>query len=939
MPDLSWGLKSVEVTARRAEFGANVLTPPPRTPGWKLYLQKFEDPVIRILMIAAGVAIAVGAVDGHVAEGVGILVAILLATFLAYWNESRAAREFDVLATTRDDVPVKVIRDGAFTTVSRRDIVVGDALFLETGEEIPADGLVVEAVGLLVNESRLSGESAAVAREITAKLHRGTTVVDGSAVIIVEAVGDRTEIGRTLVDSIVDTGQESPLKLQLAALSRIIGVVGFAAAAIAFLGLFVSAIASGVLQITVSETLFLAAITAALAAALINIWLPIVDDALELLGFKLRTPAWLSGRSWLASLLTGAALFILIASLAIVTGWMPASPREWIGLHDAKTLLRHFMIAVTIIVVAVPEGLAMSVTLSLAYSMRKMTASNTLVRKLDACETIGAATVICSDKTGTLTCNQMRVVELLVDNATNAEIEPGFTARIFEAIAVNTTAQLSMESGVPTPLGNPTEGALLLWAREMGCDYYALRERQRDGVQWGFNSERKFMATRIRSVDRGRTLHVKGAPEIVLARCTAIATASGERTMTDTDRDAIYRRLRDYQARGLRTLALAIRTDALLTDEIDDLAQGMTWLVLAAIADPVREDVPAAVAACRRAGIDIKIVTGDTSETAREIGRQIGLDAGLALTGPEFAALDDTTAQRRGRELAVLARARPADKLRLVQLLKAAGEVVAVTGDGVNDGPALNHANVGLAMGKSGTDVAREASDIILLDDSFPSIVNAVRWGRALYENIQRFILFQLTINVVALGLAVLGPLLGYELPLTVMQMLWVNLIMDTFAALALATEPPDESVLSRPPRSPSAFIVTPAMAWNIFLVGGLFLAIIAGLIVYYRMKGELTSDAGATRAGTIIFTVFVLLQFWNLFNAKAFGRARSVFATLGNNASFLVIAAAILAGQVLLVQFGGAVFRTVPLDVVDWLVLMASTSLVLVAGELRRLT
>ncbi len=602
------------------------------------------------------------------------------------------------------------------------------------------------------------------------------------------------------------------------------------------------------------------------------------------------------------------------------------------------------MIAVTIIVVAVPEGLAMSVTLSLAYSMRKMTAQQTLVRRMDATEAIGAATVICSDKTGTLTANEMRVAAGVTGGLEAAELptDPELRKLLLEAIASNTTAHLGREGGEVRAIGNPTEGALLLWLQANGEDYVQARGAFALKMQWTFSTERKFMASYGESAGGGAILHVKGAPEVLLAGCERVHSPRGPELLGAGDRAAIAASLAAFQSRGMRTLGFAYRPEGSEIPDADGLIIGSIWLGHMALADPVRVEVPAAVAACRRAGIAVKVVTGDIAATAAEVALQIGVltaDAGpgAVMTGTDFAALSDADAGEAAERLVVLARARPADKLRLVSLLKGRGHVVAVTGDGVNDGPALNYADVGLAMGKSGTAVAKEASDIVLLDDSFGSIVTAVKWGRTLYENIQRFILFQLTINVCALGLAVLGPFLGYELPLTVLQMLWVNLIMDTFAALALATEPPHPGALDRPPRDPAGFIVTRPMARFVFGVGGLFLALLVALILGLRAMGELPAGDDASRGGTLVFNAFVLLQFWNLFNAKGWGRRGSVMPTLGNNISFLLVAAAILLGQVLLVQFGGAVFRTVPLTLAEWGVLLAATSLVFWTGEVWR--
>ena len=955
-PTTARGLTKAEVELSRQTHGDNVLTPPPRDPWWKQYFEKFEDPVIRILMIAAAIAIVAGLVDGKVAEGIGIIVAIFLATFLAFWNEYRANKEFDILNKSNDDVLVKVIRDGNYTTVPRRELVVGDVAIVEVGEEIPTDGKLLEEVSLQVNEAKLTGEARPVEKQVIdastegaysqSQLLRGTTVVDGYGVYEVTAVGDRTEIGKTLRESIEESGVESTLDKQLKGLSKIIGVVGFGIATLTFIALIGRAVAIDRMVLSSSEWAFAGIMTVGLAVGLVRVWLPIAYDALELAGVEAEPPSWLDAEGalpWLKSIGLGFALFAALVVLAGVVGMVSFSPSEWLPRTAGREFLRNFMIAVTIIVVAVPEGLAMSVTLSLAYSMRKMTASNILVRRMDACETIGAATVICSDKTGTLTLNEMRVAEASFGGATNF---PRPSDLVAEAIAANTTAQLNREPGVPAqPVGNPTEGALLLWLDSLGSDYAPARRGFAVATQWTFTTERKFMGTLGKSAGSSQSvLHLKGAPEILLERCTQIQTPDGPRLLTEDDREKTETALKGYQARGMRTLGFAFKSIATAPEgSLEDLAESLTWFGFVGIADPIRPEVPAAIAACRRAGVAVKIVTGDNPETAQEIARQIGLwdeadTADMHVVGSKFAALSDEDASAAAGRLKVLSRARPADKLRLVNLLKQRGEVVAVTGDGVNDGPALNYADVGLAMGKTGTSVAKEASDIILLDDSFGSIITGIRWGRSLYENIQRFILFQLTINVAALGIAMLGPFIGFELPLTVMQMLWVNLIMDTFAALALATEPPNEGVLDRQPRSPSAFIVSKSMAINIFLTGAIFLAILIGLIVILKGSGELTTDEEPSRGGTILFTVFVMLQFWNLFNAKTMGRTSSVFPSLGNNPSFMLIAAAIVVGQILLVQFGGSVFRTTPLALNEWLWITASTSVVLWFGEFVRL-
>ncbi len=994
------GLTRQEVEASRRQHGVNVLTPPPRDPWWKLYLAKFDDPVIRILMIAAAIAMVVGISDGKYVEGIGIVLAILLATGLAFWNEYHASKEFDLLSKSSDDAPVQVVRDGAFTQVPKRDLVVGDVVLLAAGDEVPADGQVLEAISFQVDEARLTGESHPVAKVAGAharqrdesvhtyepdRVMRGTVVVDGHGTIRVTAVGDATEIGKTARAAAEQTGEQTPLNAQLERLSKVIGVFGFLIAGLTYVALVVHGLVTGEMALAGSQWYFFCVLAVAVLLALVKVWLPIVYDALELLGKKVQRPAWLGeeddegddesarrrkrrGRflAWLGTAALGAVVLAAGVTVGWLLGWLSLAPSEWLPEEAARKLLLYFMIAVTIIVVAVPEGLAMSVTLSLAYSMRKMAATNNLVRKMHACETMGAATVICSDKTGTLTKNEMRVHELVFPALPGGALVDGrvpeATRRLVaEAIAANSTANLGRHPGnPPVPLGNPTECALLLWLDEQEVDYLVSRGEFRLVRQWTFSTEHKYMATAgVSPAASAYVVHAKGAPEVVLARCTHVLTDEGISPI-GRHADQIETQLRGYQQRGMRTLGFAYRmvADEKVDPDLERAATGMTWLGFAAIADPVRPEVPEAIQLCRRAGIQVKIVTGDNPETAQEIGRQIGLTSEPGehhLTGPDFRSLDDAKVVETMDALAILSRAKPMDKLRLVRLLQSKGHVVAVTGDGINDAPALNYANVGLSMGITGTSVAKEASDVVLLDDSFRSIVNAVMWGRSLYENIQRFILFQLTINVAALGIAFLGPFIGIDLPFTVTQMLWVNLIMDTFAALALATEPPHPSVMDRPPRDPKDFIVTPTMARYIFVTGGIFIAVLVAFLLWIEGNAMGDLPAGAASGGpsggavfgdgkvtrwelTVFFTTFVMLQFWNLFNARCLGQSHSAFRRLTENKAFLVIAAAILVGQILLVQFGGEIFRTVPLSAVEWLTIFAATSVVLWVGEIVRL-
>lgn len=957
-PDFSpAGLSAAEVLERRAQYGANVLTPPPREPLWKLYLANFEDPVIRILLIAVAISFSIAFVRGHgFGEGIGVTVAVLLATGLAFYSEHRARKEFDVLNRSSDGVLLPVLRDGGVVEVARQDIVVDDVVLLDQGAEIPADGDVLSGVSLLVSESSLTGEAVPVTKHPLDgvpsadtypphRLFRSTMVVAGSGLMRVTEVGDASEVGKTAKEAAEDTGEQSPLDQQLERLSKWIGVLGFGIASLTFIALVGRGYLLGTMVMTGQQWVVTASALLGLATILAPIWVPIGYDLAELTGHDAEPPGWLEAgwRTWLGMLATGVA--IIGAGAAAVAGVSGSTMAAiWIPLEITKVLLDFFMIAVTIVVVAVPEGLALATTLALAFNMRRMTAQNCLVKKLDATETIGAATHICSDKTGTLTRNEMRVLDAAFPFLQH--VSPSGRL-VHEAMAVNGTAHLGRdESGVDKVIGNPTEGALLHWLRDQhALEYSGIRDGFTLITQVPFSTEYKFMATLGTAEDGETALHVKGAPDIVLARCAVHLTSDGVQPLTDHGRTALLTEIRTFQSRAMRTLGFAfcrppVAESDTSTDAVTAMASELTWLGFVAIADPVRDDVPAAVQQVRDAGIDVKIVTGDNIDTAKEIGRQIGLwtaadetIAGRAMEGMSFAALSEDEAVRVAPDLRILARARPADKLKLVRSLESGGGVVAVTGDGTNDAPALNYARVGLAMGKAGTSYAKEAADIIILDDSFASIATAVKWGRSLYLNIQRFILFQLTINVAACGIALLGPFIGVELPLTVPQMLWVNLIMDSFAALALATEPPDDRVMSAKPRNPDDFIVSGAMARRFFGTGLAFLVLLVTLLKVPFLGGE--TDVERL---TIFFSVFVMLQVWNLFNAKAFGTGRSGLSGLGQNPFFLGVLALIVVGQIAIVSFGGSLFRTTPLSAETWLRIVLFTMPVLVIGELARL-
>ena len=906
------GLSEQQVLQSRQQHGANILTPPEKKPAWKLFLEKFSDPIIRVLLVALGLSISVSCYQflcgeetaGVFLEPAGILVAILLATGVGFYFEQKAGKKFDILNQVNDEVEVKVIRNGNVREISRRELVVGDIVLLETGNEVPADGKLLQAVAMQVNESSLTGEpivsKTARAEELDPeatypgnRVLRGTTVSEGYGTMEVDTVGDATEYGKVYTGAQIENDVKTPLNLQLEKLSRII--------------------------------------------------------------------TWASYT--MALLIVAGRMLMLFTSSAEMS---------WIQV--ASEILNTFMLAVAVVVATIPEGLPMSVVLSLALSMKRMLESHNLVRKMHACETMGACTVICTDKTGTLTRNQMRVsrTQFLVagdkDEGAWTLGNDDAGKLIKESICCNTTAFLDKTETNPKVVGNPTEGALLLWLEEKGIDYAEIRHNAGMEEQLTFSTERKYMATKVASAlfEGKHILYVKGAPEIVLEHCTRVRFNGNDESVTGW-KAYIEKNLLEYQSKAMRTLGFAYAeldtgTSCFENGKLRaDLA--LTFLGFAGISDPVREDVPFAIQSCADAGIDVKIVTGDTPATATEIATQIGLWTPNCkdtdrITGPEFAALSDSELQKRIMGLKIIARARPGDKERLVKLLQAQGQVVAVTGDGTNDAPALNAAQVGLSMG-DGTSVAKEASDITIMDNRFGSIVSAVMWGRSLYRNIQRFILFQLTVSLIASLVVLIGAFSGSSTPLTITQMLWVNLIMDTFAAMALASLPPDAKVMQDKPRKVNAHILTAPMAGRIFGVGLLLLAVLFGFMQYLKYEdieslrqfslynygrdffrfGE-TAQTDLTRyERTLFFTFFVMLQLWNMFNAKAFMTARSAFSHLGGTAKgFLAISLLILLGQIAIVNIGGEMFSVQGISLFDWTAIILASSLVLWIGEAVRL-
>lgn len=860
------GLTDEQVKQSREQHGKNVLTPPQRTSLWKLYLDKYRDPIIQILLVAAFVSLILAFIEKNFMETIGIFVAVFLATTVGFYFERDAAKKFNLLTALSEEQPVKVRRNGKVMEIPRHDVVVGDVVLVEVGDEVPADGELFVCNDLQINESALTGEpvaekslegggDGAYPRNV---ILRSTMVMNGRGEFVVTAVGDATEIGKVAKKSTEQTSVETPLHMQLDKLAKMISKVGSVVSVAAF-------------------------------------FIFLIHDILT-------NPVW-GGKDYF---------------------------------YMAEIVLKYFMMAVTLIVMAVPEGLPMAITLSLALNMRRMLKSNNLVRKLHACETMGAVTVICTDKTGTLTQNKMQVSAL--------ELKQGDEALLDTAIALNSTAELNDGK----PIGNPTESALLLWLDAQGKDYEELRKQVNVLKQLPFSTERKMMAT-LAEVDGETYLFVKGAPEIVMKKCI-IENRMLRQTTEELD---------EWQHKAMRTLAFAykkieasiMRTSRTSTAEVVALldANDLQLQAIAAIADPIRPDVPAAVQECRHAGIEVKVVTGDTAATALEIGKQIGVfedepenigaDGSLTsldqqmITGEQWEALSDEEAYERAKDIRVMSRARPTDKQRLVAMLQKRGEVVAVTGDGTNDAPALHYAHVGLSLG-SGTSVAKEASDMTLLDDSFKSIANAVMWGRSLYRNLQRFLFFQLVVNVAALLLVLGGSVIGTEMPLTVTQILWVNLIMDTFAALALASLPPSHEVMKDKPRKASDFIINKSIGFGILFCGIVFFLVMFALLVYCERRGKGGVDVHEL---TMFFTTFVMIQFWNLFNAKALMSHHTAFRHFLKDKGMILVLVLVLVGQWIIVTFGGEMFRTTPLSLHEWLLIICSTSVVLWAGELWR--
>jgi Ca2+-transporting ATPase len=827
------GHRTSQVTEFRRKFGVNTMTPPARESLWKQYLKNFDDPIIRILLLAVAISTIVSLVRGSgFFDIVGIIIAILLSTGIAFFNEYRSSREFDILNATRDEMAVKVIRDGHPSSVPSRDIVVGDLILLEAGDAIPADGWVYTADDIFTDESAFTGESEPVPKEPGERVLKGAFVTAGKGQVIAGAVGDSAQMGVIASSLGIDHTSQTPLEQKLAALARIISKFGYA----------------------------------------------------------------------MAVLISGS-LFIRGVLVGEVTG---------LNLDTVNNILHYFMLAVVVVVAAVPEGLPMSVALSLSLAMRKMTRANCLVRRLIACETIGSATTICTDKTGTLTKNQMEVVASSAGNPVHPENLPQTpSAWITLNAAVNGTAHIEERENRVIVIGNSTEGALLRWLRHYSLNYMQIRAEMHVTKQYLFDGNRKRMSTVVR-IDGRPYLLVKGAPEILASLCTKTPDISEISTLA---------------SRAMRTLAFAHKE----IRDGDESETALIWDGYVGIRDPLRDNIAESVETCQHAGIRVRMVTGDNPETARAIGQDSGiLKTGSVLTGSMFRSLSPDDQVFAAQELDIMARAEPIDKLLLVEALQKTGAVVAVTGDGTNDAPALKHADVGLAMGIAGTEVAREASDIILLDDSFSSITNAVLWGRSLYENIQRFILFQLTINFCACILIFIAPLMGYPEPFSIIQILWINIIMDTLAAFALCSEAPYAGLMNRRPVSHDAPIISPFM-WLSIMVTGIFIIIAGILQIATGFIGGATRD----EINTVFFATFILTAVWNGINCRALDGKMPPF--FKGNPTFFAVMGGVVLTQILIVQYGGEVFGTVPLSLEQWAkIIMVSASVLIVGYVLR---
>ncbi len=1020
--DSERGLSKQQVLQMREKFGRNELTPPEREPWWKLLLEKFDDPTIKILIAAAVISLLMTAAekwllkdpDASFIDSIGIFLAVLLATLVGYFSERKSAKEFELLNKVKDDIRVKVLREGQLEEISIGELVVGDLIRVDLGDKIPADGIVVDSLGLLVDQSLLTGESVPVEKKSldlasvgkedlrefeqrgmvdeNSQLARGTMVCDGHGMFLVTDVGDRTKLGQ-IAAKLAEKSEaeaETPLVQKLTVLAKQISVVGVTASMSIFTIMALHAVFHSKLDdhwIENGTSLFYVSLVGAIV--------------LSLLAYRFALEPFFSSmdmkphKRWLKAVLH---IPLLVGCWAILAGVLEIGfgGDPGLAIPMLNDLLLSFIVAVTIIVVAVPEGLPMMVTVSLALNMMKMAKENCLIRKLVASETIGSATIICTDKTGTLTQNKMRAIwffagmkEFDRDHVDDLVNSPEWN-RFVDGIAINTEANLNIvEQSEVVGIGNPTECSLLMLLHENGVDYRDNRDKYPRIHELSHNSQRKMSMVMVKR-EKGKReegekgiyhqCFMKGAPERILENCSGVLVG-GNVEPIEQYRDAIEAALVKASEQALRVIALSERVSEGVCDFEKEPERcihcGTHVLVgLVGIADPIRPEVAAAVQTCFDAGIQVKMITGDALPTAVAIAKQAGIlqeDRGqrvedrkgitdyelgnreAVLTSEQFAKISDDDLPEVAENLRVLARSTPMDKLRLVKALHKRGEVVAMTGDGTNDAPALKHADVGLSMGIAGTEVAKEASDIVLMDDNFKSIVTGVWWGRTLYKNIQKFLQFQLSVNVVALLCALVGPMVGVPLPFTVTQLLWINIIMDTFAAIALSTDPPRSKTMRQKPISRTDHIITPAMGLTILLnslyqVAILFAALWGGWFLTqphdYAAFAE-PKDPINLEAFTVFFTIFIMFLFWRIFTSRALDHDESAFSLLAKNRLFLLIAGLILVVQIIMVQASGTdretqsllgkVFRTEALTLLQWLKITALTATIIPVAWLSR--
>ncbi|GAY37277.1 hypothetical protein CUMW_027810 [Citrus unshiu] len=872
----------VDLLKRRSAFGSNTY---PRKKGrsfWMFLWEAWQDLTLIILMIAAAASLALGIKTEGIEEGWydggSIAFAVILVIVVTAVSDYRQSLQFQNLNEEKRNIHLEVIRGGRRVEVSIYDLVVGDVVPLNIGDQVPADGVLISGHSLSIDESSMTGESKIVHKDSKDPfLMSGCKVADGNGTMLVTSVGINTEWGLLMASISEDSGEETPLQVRLNGVATFIGIVGLTVALI---------------------------VLVVLLARFFTGHTKNADGSIQFRAGKTKVS------------------------------------------HAVDGAIKILTVAVTIVVVAVPEGLPLAVTLTLAYSMRKMMADKALVRRLSACETMGSATTICSDKTGTLTLNQMTVVEAYVGGRkidptdSNSQLSPMVTSLLVEGIAQNTTGSVYLppNGGEAEVSGSPTEKAILQWGMKLGMNFEAVRSECSVLHVFPFNSLKKRGGVAVQLPNSEVHIHWKGAAEIVLDSCTRYIDTDDHLVEMDEDKLLTFKKaIEDMASCSLRCVAIAYRTYE--RERVPDEEELSRWalpednlvlLAIVGIKDPCRPSVKDAIRLCRIAGVKVRMVTGDNIQTARAIALECGILTSEAdatepniIEGKSFRALSDTQREEIAEKISVMGRSSPSDKLLLVQALRKRGDVVAVTGDGTNDAPALHEADIGLAMGIQGTEVAKESSDIIILDDNFASVVKVVRWGRSVYANIQKFIQFQLTVNVAALVINFVAAVSSGDVPLNAVQLLWVNLIMDTLGALALATEPPTDHLMQRSPVGRREPLITNIMWRNLLIQASYQVSVL--LVLNFQGKRilnlERDSNAHSNKVkNTLIFNSFVLCQIFNEFNARK-PDEKNIFRGITKNRLFMGIVAVTLVLQILIIQFLGKFASTTRLNWKHWII------------------